>query len=168
MPEEMKKEKGKGKRQEKESQGVMSKTTDIRMRTFDFAVRIVKLCRYLDEKPGASRTLSNQLLKAATSVGANIEEAQAGQSKLDFISKNAIALKEARETHYWFSSTCCLGTGARGAPWRAAYRSWRDHANHWGYYSLCKKVSLKKGKRKKEKGKRKRFHRQNNRLRLCL
>jgi four helix bundle protein len=61
----------------------------------------VKLCRYLEEKPGTGRTLSNQLLKAATSVGANSEEAQAGQSRADFISKNAIALKEPRETHYW-------------------------------------------------------------------
>jgi len=77
------------------------KAIDIRNRTFDFAVRVVKLCRYLDEKPGTGRTLAYQLLKAATSVGANIEEAQAGQSKADFISKNAIALKEARETHYW-------------------------------------------------------------------
>ena len=41
------------------------------------------------------------MLRAATSVGANIEEARAGQSKPDFISKNAIALKEARETYYW-------------------------------------------------------------------
>ncbi len=40
-------------------------------------------------------------LKAGTSVGANVEEAQAGQSRPDFISKNSIALKEARETHYW-------------------------------------------------------------------
>lgn len=74
---------------------------DIRERTFDFAVRIVKLCQHLDEKPGVGRTLGKQLLRAGTSIGANIEEAQAGQSKLDFISKNAIALKEARETHYW-------------------------------------------------------------------
>ena len=43
----------------------------------------------------------NQLLYAATSVGANLEEAVAGQSKADFIHKNAIALKEARETNYW-------------------------------------------------------------------
>ena len=42
-----------------------------------------------------------QLLKAGTSVGANVEEAQAGQSRADFISKYAIALKEARETRYW-------------------------------------------------------------------
>jgi four helix bundle protein len=45
--------------------------------------------------------MSRQLLKAGTSVGANAEEAQAAQSKPDFISKNSIALKEAREAHYW-------------------------------------------------------------------
>jgi four helix bundle protein len=74
---------------------------DICERTFEFAVRIVNLSSYLLGKPGVSRTLANQLLKAGTSVGANIEEAQGGQSRADFISKNAIALKEARETHYW-------------------------------------------------------------------
>src|SRR5882724_8410244 len=80
----------------------MSRTpTDIRERTFEFAVRIIKLCQHLDRKPGFPRTLSYQLLKAGTSVGANIEEAQAGQSRPDFISKNSIALKEARECHYW-------------------------------------------------------------------
>jgi four helix bundle protein len=80
----------------------MSKTPkDIRARAFEFAVRIIKLCQHLDRKPGVPRTLSDQLLKAGTSVGANIEEAQAGQSRADFISKNSIALKEARECHYW-------------------------------------------------------------------
>jgi four helix bundle protein len=74
---------------------------DIRVRTFEFAVRVVQVCRVLDEQPGVGRTLSKQLLRAGTSVGANVEEAQAGQSKADFISKYAIALKEARETHYW-------------------------------------------------------------------
>jgi len=74
---------------------------DIRERAFEFAVRIVKVCQFLDEKPGVSRTLSKQLLRSGTSIGANLEEAQAGQSKADFISKNSIALKEARETHYW-------------------------------------------------------------------
>ena len=74
---------------------------DIQNRTFEFAVRIVNLCRHLDEKPGVGRTIGRQLLRAGTSVGANVEEAQAGQSKPDFISKIAIALKEARETLYW-------------------------------------------------------------------
>lgn len=74
---------------------------DIRERTFQFAVRIVKLCQKLDLMRGVPRTLSYQLLKAGTSVGANVEEAQGGQSRPDFISKNNIALKEARETHFW-------------------------------------------------------------------
>jgi four helix bundle protein len=74
---------------------------DIRERTFAFSLRIIRLCKQLEEQPGVARTLSWQLLRSGTSIGANVEEAQAGQSKLDFISKNAIALKEARETVYW-------------------------------------------------------------------
>ena len=74
---------------------------DIRERTFEFALRIIKLCNELNKRPGVCRDISRQLLKAGTSVGANAEEAQAAQSKPDFISKNSIALKEARETHYW-------------------------------------------------------------------
>ncbi|MDQ3748477.1 MAG: four helix bundle protein [Acidobacteriota bacterium] len=77
------------------------KIKDIRERAFAFAVRIVKLCQYLEKNTNVGKTLINQLLKAGTSVGANLEEAQAGQSKPDFISKNAIALKEARESKYW-------------------------------------------------------------------
>jgi four helix bundle protein len=89
-------------KKEKVRRKPMSKSPkDIRERAFEFAVRIIKLCQHLDKKPGVPRTLSYQLLKAGTSVGANIEEAQAGQSRPDFISKNSIALKEARECHYW-------------------------------------------------------------------
>jgi four helix bundle protein len=69
-------------------------------RTFEFSLRIVKLCRVLGKDP-VNRVLSRQLLRASTSVGANVEEAQAAQSKPDFVSKTAIALKEARESHYW-------------------------------------------------------------------
>jgi len=75
--------------------------TDIPERTFEFARRIVKLCQVLNEKSGVSRTLASQLLRSATSIGANVEEAQAAQSEADFISKYSIACKEARETHYW-------------------------------------------------------------------
>ena len=77
------------------------KPWDIRERTFEFAVRVVKFCRRLEREHRVERSLISQLLRAATSVGANAEEAQAGQSRADFISKNAICLKEARETHYW-------------------------------------------------------------------
>jgi len=74
---------------------------DIVERTFSFALRIVKLCRQIEQNPGTSRSLSLQLLRSGTSIGANVEEAQAGQSKADFVSKLAIAIKEARETGYW-------------------------------------------------------------------
>lgn len=74
---------------------------DLPERTFEFARRVVELCKVLDQKPGVSRTLANQLLRSATSVGANVEEGQAGQSRADFVSKLSIACKEARETHYW-------------------------------------------------------------------
>ena len=77
------------------------KIRDIRERAFALAVRVVKLCRYLEKNSDVGRVIVTQLLKAGTSVGANLEEAQAGQSKPDFISKNAIALKEARESIYW-------------------------------------------------------------------
>jgi four helix bundle protein len=71
---------------------------DICHRTFDLALRVVKLCQYLDEQSGSLKTLGKQLLRSGTSIGANVEEAQAAQSKADFVSKMNIALKEARET----------------------------------------------------------------------
>ncbi|OGP30125.1 MAG: four helix bundle protein [Deltaproteobacteria bacterium GWA2_57_13] len=81
--------------------GNESKPRDIKERTFAFALEIVRLCRTLDGKRGPARTLGQQLLRSGTSIGANVEEAQAGQSQADFISKYNIALKEARETIYW-------------------------------------------------------------------
>ncbi len=75
--------------------------SDIPDRTFEFAKRVVRLCQTLDEKPGVSRTLAKQLLRSGTSIGANVEEGQASQSRADFVSKYSIACKEARETHYW-------------------------------------------------------------------
>ena len=74
---------------------------DIAVRSFRFATRIVTLCQVLDQQPGVSRTLANQLLRSGTSIGANIEEANGSQSKADFTAKMYIASKEARETHYW-------------------------------------------------------------------
>ena len=70
-------------------------------RSFAFAVRVVKLCGVLEKQGNVPRTLANQLLRSGTSIGANIEEAQAGQSKADFTAKMSIARKEARETNYW-------------------------------------------------------------------
>ena len=77
------------------------KLVDIRERAFSFAVRIVKLCKFLEKHSDVSRNVINQLLDAGTSVGANLEEAKAAQSRADFIHKNCISLKEARESNYW-------------------------------------------------------------------
>jgi four helix bundle protein len=74
---------------------------DIRERSFAFAVRVLKFCQYLENSKKVNHSLIRQLIKSGTSIGANLEEAQAGQSKPDFIHKNAIALKESRETNYW-------------------------------------------------------------------
>ena len=68
----------------------------------DFAVRVVKLYKHLCDDQN-EYVLSKQLIRAGTSIGANINEAQAGQSKADFIAKMAIASKEARESKYWIS-----------------------------------------------------------------
>ena len=74
---------------------------DLPERTFAFARRVVKLCQVLDRSPGVCRTLANQLLRSGTSIGANVEEGHASQSRPDFIAKYSVACKEARETHYW-------------------------------------------------------------------
>jgi four helix bundle protein len=72
----------------------------VRQKAYDFALRIVKLHRFLcSEKK--EYALSKQIVRSGTSIGANIEEAIGGQSKRDFVSKMSIAYKEARETHYW-------------------------------------------------------------------
>jgi four helix bundle protein len=72
----------------------------IEERTYRFALRVVKVVRALPTDASAV-VLGRQLLRAATSIGANVEEAIGASSKRDFTNKMAIASKEARETHYW-------------------------------------------------------------------
>ena len=78
----------------------MKKDNIIQIKSYDFAVRIVKLYKHLlqDKK---EFVLSKQLLRSGTSIGANVEEAIGGQSRKDFFAKLTIAYKEARESHYW-------------------------------------------------------------------
>ena len=73
---------------------------DIDKRTFEFSLRIVRLCRSMDGGR-VGRILASQVLRSGTSIGANVEEAQGAQSKADFIAKMSISRKEARETLYW-------------------------------------------------------------------
>lgn len=77
------------------------KKQKIQDRTLSFAVRVVKLCKFLSELNGVTRVLYKQLIRSGTSIGANVREAQSAQSNRDFLHKLEIALKEARETEYW-------------------------------------------------------------------
>jgi len=72
----------------------------VQEKAYAFALRIVKLYRYLCEEK-KEFILSKQIVRSGTSIGANIEEAIGGQSDRDFLSKMSIAYKEARETRYW-------------------------------------------------------------------
>ena len=76
------------------------KSDPLRDKSYDFAIRIVKLSRYLQQEK-KEFVLSKQVLRSGTAVGALIREAESGQSKADFASKMSIALKEANETGYW-------------------------------------------------------------------
>lgn len=67
--------------------------------TFDFSLQIISLYKVLVEKK--EFVLSKQLLSSGTSIGANVEEANAAQTKKDFIAKMSIASKEGRESRYW-------------------------------------------------------------------
>ncbi|WBV53090.1 four helix bundle protein [Chryseobacterium gambrini] len=71
----------------------------IQIKTFEFALKIIKF--YIQCKSQNEFILSKQILRCGTSIGANVEEGIAAQSKKDFISKLSIANKEARETRYW-------------------------------------------------------------------
>ena len=91
-------------------------------KSLDFAVRIVNVSKYL-MKENKEYILSKQLMRSGTSIGANVAEAQRGQSKADFVAKMSIALKEANETHYWL---------------KLLYRT--DYLNQKQYESLDKDI----------------------------
>ncbi|HEY0772291.1 MAG TPA: four helix bundle protein [Sphingobacteriaceae bacterium] len=68
-------------------------------KSFNFAVHIIRICKELQSNN--NYLLANQLLRCGTSIGANIREAQASESRADFIHKIKIAAKEIEETEYW-------------------------------------------------------------------
>ena len=73
---------------------------DLQVRLFAFAVNVIKFMKNFPNQPELS-VIKNQLVKSATSSGANYEESQAGSSKADFRNKVRIALREMRESNYW-------------------------------------------------------------------
>lgn len=77
----------------------MVKENIIQKKTFHFSLKIIGLYKELKDKN--EFIISKQVLRSGTSIGANVEEALAGQTRKDFIAKMSIASKEARETRYW-------------------------------------------------------------------
>ena len=70
-------------------------------RSFEFAARVLALCAKLWDRGPAARRIASELIRCGTSIGANAEEAQDGQTKPDYIAKMSVSRKESRETLYW-------------------------------------------------------------------
>ena len=77
------------------------KTNPIQSKSFEFGVKMIRLSKQVKENQNFA--ISDQLLRSGTSIGANVEEAQAGETRADFIHKYGIAQKEAREAIYWLN-----------------------------------------------------------------
>lgn len=83
------------------SEKIISYGNPVSQKSFQFAIRILKFYKLYISKDKSLEVLFKQILKSGTSVGANVAESKNAVSKVDFINKLAIALKEARETEYW-------------------------------------------------------------------
>jgi four helix bundle protein len=84
-----------------QSAGAMARPYSIQDRSFLFATEIVSFCKPVMPPGAVVRELAHQLIRSGTSIGANLQEADAAESKPDFRTKVAISRKEARETAYW-------------------------------------------------------------------
>jgi four helix bundle protein len=106
---------------------------DIRDRTFAFACRVIKFCEQTYAAGGVARLVAPQLLSCSTSVAAMLEEARAGESDRDFISKCSVGLKEAREAHVRLRlhDACRIGSTAEEAALGGRSQCSRvDHRDH--------------------------------------
>ena len=91
---------------------------DLRERVFEFSCATVTFCRELSKETGVVRQIAWQLADAATSAGANLEEAKSAYSRRDFAYKNSVSLKEMREALYWLRviMRCALAPPASVQP----------------------------------------------------
>ena len=84
------------------------KESELRTRSKEFALKVISVCDSIDTKKGRS-VLVNQVIRSATSIGANLHEANYASSTSDFINKFHISLKECCETEYWIDLLCGCG-----------------------------------------------------------
>lgn len=92
----------------------MSPPYDIQERTFEFSVQVVNASKRIWNANEVTRMMARQLVRSAMSVGANMEEADGGQTKPDFRTKVATARKEAKETVYWLRLIAATDSVAQG------------------------------------------------------
>ena len=91
------------------------KESEVRNRARQFAIEVVGICKQIDVR-GGNGVLVNQIVRSATSIGANIHEANYAASKADFVNKLQIALKECYETEYWvdlMEAVGCITTDSK-------------------------------------------------------
>src|SRR5437773_697778 len=86
---------------------------DFRERAFRFTCELFDYCEELARTPGPSRRIANQLFDAGSSIGANLEESKAAYSRRELAAKNAISLKESRETKYWLRVATAKSPGKK-------------------------------------------------------
>jgi len=115
-------------------------------RSFEFAVRIVKLCERMWKGSLASRKIADQLFDSGTSIGANSAESQGGQTKPDFIAKLSVSRKESWETIFWLQLAIASDIrqerrGCLGAR-RGATAQSHDHSGgqDWSKLRLARRV----------------------------
>ncbi len=87
---------------------------DYRERAFRFTCKLYDFCEDLARTPGPSRVIANQLFKAGSSIGANLEESKAAYSRRDLASKIAISLRKSRESKYWLRVATAQSLGRSG------------------------------------------------------
>ena len=92
----------------------MKTENQVREKSYGFALEAIRLYRRL--MTDREYVIARQMVRAATSVGANVEEALAGQSRRDFLAKMSVASKEAREAHYWLRLIRDSNPDHRGDP----------------------------------------------------
>ena len=86
---------------------------DFRERAFRFTCKLFDYCEDLARTPGPARQIANQLFDAGSSIGANLEESKASYSRRELASKNAISLKESRESKYWLRVATAKSIGKK-------------------------------------------------------
>ncbi len=118
---------------------IKNKKNDLSVRLFDFAVNVIQLIRKLP-KGKEYDVISYQLIKAATSSGANYEEAQGAVSKADFANKVGISLKEMRESNYWIRLIIAITESNEG--WAIQRQESSELKNILG--SIYSKTSVKR------------------------